>query len=220
MENSFKIIENQSPYFVKFHLDTLKEIQKLVLEYLNNNSSATIYEERNLKTYQHLNLNHNISKQIIDMFAFSNLYTLDIERVALFVTPPYSGGGIHKDGPTYSPHHTSFNIPIEIQDDACKTKWFEDNIFTDNDKKELIVNSYSRNIHRDFVNTEHFKSSAETIMTNDCAMILNTEKWHTFYNNGPNKRTILTLRIVKDERKNHTFSSVVENLINKKYLVN
>ena len=57
MENSFKIIENQSPYFVKFHLDNLKEIQKLVLEYLNNNSSATIYEERNLKTYQQPTVN-------------------------------------------------------------------------------------------------------------------------------------------------------------------
>ena len=216
----YKIIENRSPYFVKFYIDNIEEIKKFVNECLQNLNTDNSIEKRNVPSYQHLNLKINDAQKVIDMFPLSKSFKFEKERVAVFVTPPYGGGGIHKDGPetdltkrvSYGPHNISFNIPIEIWDNACKTKWFDDEMF---DKWENLTShtKYSRNVFLDFTKTDQFSPAAETIMSDDCVMLINTEKWHTFYNNGPNIRKILTIRLAKSERQNYDFSSVAKKIL-------
>jgi len=211
----FKIYKDQRPYFITFHLENLEEIRSVILECLKNAE----LDDRVISKYNHLNLSNSDGQKVIDMFPLSRIYNFAPERVAVFETPPYGGSGIHKDGPgithknsssVYGPHNVSFNIPIEISDDKCVTKWFEDDQFVNFENKS--DGKYSRNVFLEYANTDQFVSSAETTLPNSCAVLINTEKWHTFYNNGPNIRRVLTLRLAKEERSKINFLSVAEKI--------
>jgi len=217
---TLKLIENRSPYFIKFELPNLEDIKKLVMQI----KTATMKkDDGNLsKTYSHVNLDPIDGQKIIDMFPLSKLYNFDADRVALFITPAYGGGGVHKDGPvlekgTTGPHNISFNIPIKISDDKCVTKWYDDQTF---EKEKIQHSRYSRNVFLDFTNTDKFEAKAQTIMDANNVLFVNTEQWHSFYNNSRHTRIVLTLRLAKQERKNHSFVSMANNLIDNNYLVN
>lgn len=220
---SLKLIENRSPYFIKFQLPNLEDIKKRVTQSLAIKTATMKKDNRNTsKTYNHVNLDHTDGQKIIDMFPLSKLYNFDADRVALFITPARGGGGVHKDGPMLKkdntgPHNVSFNIPIKISDDKCITKWYDDQTF----KKEKVQHSrYSRNVFLDFTDTDKFEAKAQTIMDTNSALIMTTEKWHSFYNDSEHTRVILTLRLRKQERINHSFESIAKELIDNNYLVN
>jgi hypothetical protein len=214
IRNMFKIYTDQRPYFITFQLDNLLEIKSFVNKCLETVNS----DPRVVSAYRHLNLTETDGRTVIEMFPASKIYKFAVERVAVFETPPYGGAGIHKDGPLlqdnnariYGPHNVSFNIPIEVSDNKCVTRWYDDDQFINFENKS--DGKYSRNVFLDYANTDKFKASAETILPNSCAMLVNTEKWHTFYNDGPNIRRILTLRLSKEERSKIDFLSVAETL--------
>ena len=202
----FTVYEDKRPYFITFHLENLEDIRTMILECLKTVQP----DDRVISKYNHLNLTEKDGQKVIDMFPLSKIYTFAPERVAVFETPPYGGAGIHKDGPGLYPHNVSFNIPITVEDDKCTTKWFDDIEFKDFTNQS--DGKYSRNVFLDPSKTDQFNSSAETVLKNDCAMLVNTEAWHTFYNNGPNVRRVLTLRLSKTERSKIDFLSVAETL--------
>ena len=221
--HSFKIIENQSPYFIKFELPNLEDIKKFVIQCIAIKMATMKKDDRNTsKTYNHVNLDPKDGKKVLNMFPLSKLYNFDEERVGIFITPAYGGGGIHKDGPALAegntgPHNISFNIPIKISDDKCVTKWFDDKSFK---KKDVQHSKYSRNVFLDFTKTDQYNEKVRTIMDPNSVLFMTTEKWHTFYNNSRHTRMVLTLRLAKQERKNHSFVSIAKNLIDNNYLVN
>ena len=220
---TLKLIENRSPYFIKFELPNLEDIKKCVTQSLAIKTATMKKDDRNTsKTYNHVNLDPIDGQKIIDMFPLSKIYDFESTRVGLFITPAYGGGGVHKDGPVLAkdntgPHNVSFNIPIKISDDKCVTRWYDDQIF----KEEKVQHSrYSRNVFLDFTDTDKFESKAQTIMDTNSVLFMNTEQWHSFYNNSRHTRIVLTLRLAKQERKNHSFISIANNLIDNNYLVN
>lgn len=220
---TLKLIENRSPYFIKFELPNLEDIKKRVMQSLAIKTATMKKDDGNLsKTYSHVNLDPIDGQKIIDMFPLSKLYNFDANRVALFITPAYGGGGVHKDGPVLEkgrlgPHNISFNIPIKISDDKCVTKWYDDQTF---EKEKIQHSRYSRNVFLDFTNTDKFEAKAQTIMDANNVLFMTTEQWHSFYNNSRHTRIVLTLRLAKQERKNHSFVSMANNLIDNNYLVN
>ena len=220
---TLKIIENRSPYFIKFEIPNLEDIKKRVMQSLAIKTATMKKDDGNLsKTYSHVNLDPIDGQKIIDMFPLSKLYNFDANRVALFITPAYGGGGVHKDGPVLEkgntgPHNISFNIPIKISDDKCVTKWYDDQTF---EKEKIQHSRYSRNVFLDFTNTDKFEAKAQTIMDPNNVLFMTTEQWHSFYNNSRHTRIVLTLRLAKQERKNHSFVSIANNLIDNNYLVN
>jgi len=220
---TLKLIENRSPYFIKFEIPNLEDIKKRVVQSLAIKTATMKKDDGNLsKTYNHVNLDPIDGQKIIDMFPLSKLYNFDANRVALFITPAYGGGGVHKDGPVLEkgragPHNISFNIPIKISDDKCVTKWYDDQTF---EKEKIQHSRYSRNVFLDFTNTDKFEAKAQTIMDPNNVLFMTTEQWHSFYNNSRHTRIVLTLRLAKQERINHSFVSMANNLIDNNYLVN
>jgi len=220
---TLKLIENRSPYFIKFEIPNLEDIKKRVMQSLAIKTATMKKDDGNLsKTYSHVNLDPIDGQKIIDMFPLSKLYNFDANRVALFITPAYGGGGVHKDGPVLEkgntgPHNISFNIPIKISDDKCVTKWYDDQTF---EKEKIQHSRYSRNVFLDFTNTDKFEAKVQTIMDANNILFMTTEQWHSFYNNSRHTRIVLTLRLAKQERKNHSFVSMANNLIDNNYLVN
>ena len=111
----------------------------------------------------------------------------------MFNTLPYGGCGIHKDGRN---RKVSFNIPIEIHDELCITKWYDDSLFAG---KELKILPYTRNIVRSLDTMQHFPHSKEMIAKPGEAILFNTDIYHSWDNTkSPEWRKILTLKLVED----------------------
>lgn len=185
----YTIIEDCSPYYIRFTFDGLKNI----IDYTNSQTPVNVV---NYSMYSHDTLNLPAAKTIISMLPMSNKITFNINRVAIFTTPPNGGCGIHKDG---SNHKTSFNIPIEILDNSCITNWYNDETF---DGFPLNGNpNYTRNVYSDYKTMNKFKPVKTMTAQPNEMTLFNTEIYHSWSNyNSNNTRKILTLRSVNVEK--------------------
>jgi hypothetical protein len=181
----YTIIEDCSPYYIRFTFDGLQDI----IKFASSQSTELI---RQLPGYRHEHYNLEEANTIISMLPMSPSIKFKNSRVALFNTPPGGGCGIHKDG---SDAKVSLNIPIEILNDKCLTHWY-----TDDTLKDLplnLVRGYSRNVWPDWKSTSQF-SPVKTMTAVPNEMILfNTEIYHCWNNQHSTKtRKIITLRTV------------------------
>ena len=185
----YTIIEDCSPYYIRFTFDGLKNI----INYIINQTPVNVV---NYSTYSHDTLNLPAAETIISMLPMSNKITFNINRVAVFTTPPNGGCGVHKDG---SHDRTSFNIPIEILDNNCITSWYSDEMFEG--FPILEKSNYSRNVYRDYKTMNKFKSVKTMTAQPNEMTLFNTEIYHSWSNhNSNNTRKILTLRSVDVEK--------------------
>jgi hypothetical protein len=181
-----EIIEDCSPYYVRFTFDSLVSI----IEFAKSQPTKLIQK---FPGYTHEHYEIDTANKIILMLTELTAIRLKRDRAALFNTPPGGGCGIHKDGGNAK---VSFNIPIEIVDKECLTHWY-----TDDEVKEFSMtkrfSSYSNNIWSDWKDLDKF-SPAKTMTANPNEMILfNTDIYHCWSNeNSKNYRQILTLRTV------------------------
>jgi len=181
----YTIIEDCSPYYIRFTFDGLKNI----INYTTNQTPVSVV---NYVMYSHDTLSLPAAETIISMLPMSNKITFNINRVAVFTTPPNGGCGVHKDG---SHDRTSFNIPIEILDNNCITSWYSDEMFEG--FPILEKSNYSRNVYRDYKTMNKFKSVKTMTAQPNEMTLFNTEIYHSWSNyNSSNTRKILTLRSV------------------------
>ena len=108
----YTIIEDCSPYYIRFKYDGLDELISFI-------ANQPIKQEdilnciRDGNNYQHYNYNAEVSQQILDKLPMSKDIDFNVKRVAVFTTPPGGKCFAHKDG---TAHRVSFNIPIQILD--------------------------------------------------------------------------------------------------------
>jgi hypothetical protein len=184
----YTIIEDCSPYYIRFTFDGLKNI----INYTTNQTPVSVV---NYVKYSYDTLSLPAAETIISMLPMSNKITFNINRVAVFTTPPNGGCGVHKDG---SHDRTSFNIPIEILDNNCITSWYSDEMFEG--FPILEKSNYSRNVYRDYKTMNKFKSVKTMTAQPNEMTLFNTEIYHSWSNyNSSNTRKILTLRSVNAE---------------------
>jgi hypothetical protein len=185
----YTIIEDCSPYYIRFTFDGLKNI----INYTTNQTPINMVD---YPMYSHDTLNSSVAETIISMLPMSNKIIFNINRVAIFTTPPGGGCGIHKDG---SNHRTSFNISIEILDNNCITNWYSDETF---DGFPFLGNfNYTRNVYCDYKTMNKFKPIKTMIAQPNEMTLFNTEIYHSWSNsNSNNARKILTLRSVNVEK--------------------
>jgi hypothetical protein len=186
----YTIIEDCSPYYIRFTFDGLENI-------INYASSITPVQTdlRNPSggsLYSHDTLGFLESKSIISMLPMSDIINFNNERVAVFNTPPGGGCGIHKDGTICK---TSFNIPLVILDNNCVTNWYADEIFTGfpltGDR------SYTRNVYPDYKTMNRFTSIKTMIAKPNEMLLFNTDIYHSWNNIcSRNTRKILSLRAI------------------------
>jgi len=195
-----KILYENSPFFIRYTHPSLNKIKLVIrdLEFEINKKKSDYY---------HRIFSPEIGRIIIKMLPLE-MFEIKDYRVAAFDTPPYGGCGIHKDGAS---DKFSINIPIEVNDNRCVTKWYPDTIY-DGDITMLKSLPYSRNIYSDYKTTNKFTHNNEMIAQEDEIILFNTEIFHSWYNNSPFTRKMLTLRTVDCHEL--TFEKAAERIHN------
>lgn len=184
----YNIIEDCSPYYIRFTFDGLENI----IKYASSQTAANI---KQYKGYSHDTLSHSSSNTIISMLPMANEIDLNVNRVAVFTTVPGGGCGIHKDGIN---HRMSLNIPLEILDDQCITNWYTDDTLKDMQLEGDTV--YSRNVYLDYTTMDKFTPVKTMVAQSNEMLLFNTDIYHSWDNtNSNNKRKILTLRAAKPD---------------------
>ena len=184
----YTIIEDCSPYYIRFTFNGLENI----IKYANAQVAANV---KQYKGYSHDTLSYTSASAIISMLPISTEINLNVNRVAVFTTVPGGGCGIHKDGTN---HRISLNIPLEILDEQCITNWYTDEELKD---MSLVVDTnYTRNVYLDYTTLNKF-TPVKTMIAQPNEMILfNTDIYHSWDNTGSgNRRKILTLRPAEPE---------------------
>jgi hypothetical protein len=184
----YTIIEDCSPYYIRFTFDGLSNIIKYA-------GSQTASDIKQYKGYSHDTLSYSSSNTIISMLPMSKEIDFNVKRVAVFTTVPGGGCGIHKDGIN---HRMSLNIPLEILDSQCITNWYTDAELKDT---QLVGDTvYSRNVHLDYTTMNKFAPVKTMVAKPDEMLLFNTDIYHSWDNtNSGNKRKILTLRATAPE---------------------
>jgi hypothetical protein len=184
----YQIIEDCSPYYIRFIWDGLHEFINFVTDQPLIDNNKTIYNGY----YDHCNYDLDIAEKILNKLPINDVIPLMKRRVTIFDTPPSGGCGIHKDGPNI---RMGINIPIQILDSDCVTSWYADDTF-DNYPLHSDV-AYTRNVFPNFKLMNKFIPLKTMIAVPNEAILFNTEIYHAWSNsNSKNHRKILTLRSV------------------------
>jgi hypothetical protein len=196
----YTIIEDCSPYYIRFTFDGLNKI----IEFVANQDFKKI-DTRIYKAYIHHNFNKELAQQVLSMLPMALLFDFKQDRVAIFETPPGQKNGIHKDGIDTK---VSFNIPIQILDSNCLTSWFSDEELSDCDTLDPDALPYARK-PKEF--SKRIRTPSKTLIVKPNEFILfNTDIWHRWDNSkSTNVRKILTLRL-----NNHSLDfNTVRNML-------
>lgn len=180
MDNTFEIIEDCSPYYIRFTHPGIKDIIALCKEELK---SLTFD-----KPFTHHILQPAVSEKILNMTPITNMLSLNRNRVSLFVTQPGYYYRTHKDGLNT---RFSINYTVEILDNDCKTSWYDDSAGAAYEKDYLF--GTSRELV-DFDKSKHVPLKTMSAIEGEC-ILFNTDLYHDFDNStSKNQRTVLTLR--------------------------
>jgi len=174
------ILDNASPFYIKFTHVGLEEIVKECLKFF------PVFENR--KTFMHYRLPKINSEKILEYVPKYKELNIDENRVSLFITPPGHYYAAHKDGMEMQ---AGINYAILIQDNQCVTSWYNDQ-----DLEKYEINTRG-GISRDtigFVKENHQSEKSMIFETNE-AVLFNTNMFHDVDNSSSsNTRVILTLR--------------------------
>lgn len=175
----YTIIEDRSPYFIRFThdgLDTLVDYCKNIAKSINFTAPFT---------------NHRLSDaDMSNILALTPLSTqFDIGLIALFHTMPGVYYRAHKDGRNI---HTGFNYSISILDTNCTTQWYSDDELKD--YKIDFLKGRSREVSG-FIKANHTPVCSMSARMGEC-VLFNTEIYHDFDNSmSESTRMLLIMRL-------------------------
>jgi len=199
MKKEFIILEDASPFYVRFTFDG---IEKLVLSCKNYLSFIKFSDE----PFIHFKAPENIGTSFINKLPFDEI-NLNGARASFFITKSGYYYRAHKDG---LDHRFSLNLTVEINDDLCITNWYDEkelskySIDTLNGQSRECVN-FSKELH----------NPIKSMIAKEGEFILfNTEIFHDFDNSkSNNRRIVLTLR--HNDPKNWYFEDIRKIIFNR-----
>jgi len=199
----YTIIEDCSPYYIRFNFDGLDKIINFVA-----NQDFKEIDTRIYNAYIHHNFNKELAQQVLSMLPMTSVFNFKQHRVAIFETPPGQKNGIHKDGINTK---VSFNIPIQILDSDCVTSWFTDEELSDCSTLDPAALPYARK-PKEF--SKRLRTPAKTLIVKPNEFILfNTNIWHQWDNsNSTNSRKVLTLRLNDHSLDFNTVKNMLFNI--------
>ena len=206
------IIDNQSPYYIRFSVPELNIILPWLQQNMSNPAVCRDYPFTERAQREH----HR--KQIDIKEIWSHIPGKDIipwsSTGTVFVTLPGGGSPLHRDknprGIEWD-DHMGLNFPITVQDRCCHTHWVDDTVL-----KSYPNIEYS-NIHtvRHYVERKGQVPTARSVSLGpNEIMLVNTAIWHSWHNDSPHTRIIMSLR-VKENKKHWTFQQAREALFSK-----
>lgn len=197
------IIEDCSPYYIRFTHDKIKETLDLAKKYF--------YYDFNVipEGFTMNSMNLNQAKEfVLTSPVLQILPKINLHRCTYFISKPGFYFAPHTDGPN---HTWGINYPIYINDDQCLTSWY--------DKEDLknykLVEGYSK-FCKDFEKEKHIPLKSTVMQPNEC-VLLNTGIFHDWNNmNSNNWRVILTLRIEDHLYNKFNYNNAREIILNKR----
>jgi hypothetical protein len=180
---NYTIIEDCSPFYIRFTHNNIKSIIDIVLEESE--------KETFVKGFTHYKFNLDSSNKIMQKCPLVKDLQLNHDRVSLFVTQPGYYYRAHKDGLST---RYSINYTVKVLDDKCVTNWYDDK-----DLENYEIDNLPRKNSREcigFVKENHKPLKTMTAVQGEC-ILFNTDIFHDFdNNNSKNERMVLTLRDV------------------------
>jgi hypothetical protein len=187
----YTIIEDCSPYYIRFTHDGIDEF----LDYTKQHIPPNISNFPKWVAYNVAKYSRSIGESIVSKTPISKILNLKTNRVNFFISGPGLYYRAHKDG--FPGDRYSINYPVLVQDDKCVTSWYSD----EDCKNYRIDNLSSRNSREciGFDKTKHTPLKTMTARPGEC-VLFNTEIYHDWDNTASNnRRIILTLRDVNSE---------------------
>lgn len=208
----FNIIEDCSPYYVKFSHPCLSE----VVDYINNiNYQITEDWKSNIGILGRFQFSTEHSISILEKLPMKNILPkFDLDRVSVWRTPAGGFRNAHKDG---LQNGCAINIPVSILDDLCRTSWYTDDELQDCTIENKAMNfKGKRGGYREAIgfSFDKHKPIASTVMSKNVMMLFNSNIWHSVDNrHSSNDRSIITLRF--EDSENLTYDQIFNTLFAK-----
>lgn len=201
MNNVFSIIEDCSPYYVRFTHSNIAELIQVATDAING-------VEINRK-FTHYRLDSTAIEKIIALCPLYNYFKLSKQRVTAFISQPGLYYRAHKDGLN---HHFSLNYTLQILDDKCVTSWYSDKDLADYTMDNLQYNN-SRECSG-FDKRKHTPLKTMIAQPGEC-ILFNTEIFHDWDNTASaNQRAVLTLRLIDYSAPGSFFNDARNTLLN------
>jgi hypothetical protein len=177
--SKFTIIEDCSPYYIRFTHDGIDNL----IEYCKN--SIPNLE----KGFRHYVLPPHEAKAVLKLTPISKLMPLQYNRVSLFMSAPGIYYRAHKDGLA---DRFSINYTLVINDDECITSWYGDT-----DLAQYPIDTLG-GLSRECIgfNPSNHKPLKSMTAKPGVCILFNTDIFHDWNNTkSTNNRIVLTLRI-------------------------
>jgi hypothetical protein len=198
----YTIIEDCSPYFIRFTHDGIDKI----IKYCNECTTTDIL---NLKDFLHYRLPEEKALHMLSLVPMAEQIPLMQNRVSLFISPPGIYYRAHKDG---LHNRFSINYISRVLDDECVTSWYDDDELKDY-QIDNLVNKTSRECDG-FVKENHTPVKSFVAKQNEC-VLFNTDIYHDWDNTAStNTRVVLTLRIIEKLKPQTYFEDARKILFN------
>ena len=178
----FTIIEDCSPYYVRFTHDKLDEVVRRGME--------SVKDVKFSRKFSHYKLDRDSVLSLKEVCPLFDSFDLNLLRVSMFVSQPGLYYRAHKDG---LDHKFSLNYNVKILDQKCVTSWY-----SDEDLKDYPIDNLPTRNSREcmgFIKENHTPLKSMTASPNEC-VLFNTDLFHDWDNsNSENERMVLTLRL-------------------------
>ena len=201
MNTVISIIEDCSPYYVRFTHNNIAELIQVASDAINNVEFD--------RKFTHYRLDPMAIEKIIALCPLYNYFKLSRQRVSAFVSQPGLYYRAHKDGIN---HHFSINYTLQILDDKCVTGWY-----SDEDLADYTIDNLQTNNSRECVGFDKRKHTPLKTMIaqpGEC-ILFNTEIFHDWDNTASvNQRAVLTLRLIDYNPPGSFFNDAREILLN------
>ena len=191
----YTIIEDCSPYYIRFTYDGIEEFTSRALQMFYNQTWTNSSSKKH-PGFSSCKLSHDLGKELLSVTPLSLDFPLRSERVCYFTTQPGAEYPAHKDGVS---NRFSINYNLKVSDTNCITNWYAeglDKFYTFD--QQLFDDGFSREFIG-FDKTKHAPVKTMTAAPNEC-VLFNTDIWHSWDNsNSTNDRIILTLRVTNSD---------------------
>jgi len=207
MDPTYSIIEDCSPYYVRFTHNDISKFINLALDILHQQDwSDPIFHNKDLK-FSNLKLSDELKHVLLSETPVTKKIPSLYDRpVGYFYSSPGCHYPVHKDG---AKSGFNINYTLIISDDKCITNWYsEDDLKTYSMDQEKLKKYPTREI-KNFDQTKHIPLKSMIAKPGEC-ILFNTEIWHNWDNSqSSNKRVILTLKSFTDGK---TFEDIKKML--------
>lgn len=192
--STYTIIEDASPYFIRFTFPGLEDL----VSYVKSVKPSIEYGAVN---YFHRIFSQEDAQKIIAKLPMKDRFDWLDKRLTIFATPPGRCCAIHKDINAFkegsSSDYVGLNLPLTVLDDKCVTSWYADETFAD---RKPYGWPYGDKVHFNPRGYDEFPKIHQMVARPNEMILFNASIYHSWENNkSKNLREILTFRFKRGD---------------------